>query len=54
MRVLNAMLVPMVLYWCKTWTVQVFARVEGVMKLDKVRNVDIMHKLNQEAVTEIE
>ena len=60
MRVFIAMVVPMLLYRCETWTAQkrhesrlqvtvirYLRRVEGAAKQDKARNVDIRHKLKQ-------
>ena len=53
-------------YGCETWTVQkrqesrlqamemkFFRRVEGLVKLDRVRNVDIRQRLKQEAVVKV-
>ena len=60
------MVVPTLLYGCETWTIQkrhvsrlqvtemrYLRRVEGVTKLDKVRNEDNRQRLNQEAVVEV-
>ena len=61
-----AMVVPMLLNGCETWTIQkrhmsrmqatemrYLWRMEGVTKLDKVRNEDIRQRLKQEAVVEV-
>ena len=66
MRVFNAMVVSTLLYGCENWTVQkrlesrlqetemrYMRIVEGVMKLDRVRNVDIRQRLKQEVVMEM-
>ena len=66
MRVFNAMVVLTLLYGCETWTVEkqhesrlqetemrYLRRVEGVMKLDRVRNVDIRQRLKEGAVMEL-
>ena len=63
LRVINATVMPTLLYACETWTllerhkskVQAFEmrclrRVEGVTILDKVRNVDIRSRLGQVSV----
>ena len=60
------MAVPMLLYGHDTWRVQKWQetrlqmtemtflrRVEGLTKLDRVRNVDIRQRLKQEAVMEV-
>ena len=65
MKVFNAMVVPTLLYGCETWTVQkrqesrlqatemrFLRRVEGLTKLDRVRNVDIRQRLQQKAAVE--
>ena len=62
MRVFNAMVVPMLLYGCETWTIlkkhesklQAFKmmclrRVEGVIRKDRVRNDEVKKTLGQEA-----
>ena len=57
------MVAPTLSYGCKTWTIlkryesrllatemRYLRRVEGVTKLDRVRNEDIRQRLKQEAV----
>ena len=66
LRVFNAMVVPMLLYGCKTWTIlkrhesrlqvtemRFLRRVEGMTKLDRVSNEDIRQRLKKEAVVEV-
>ena len=66
MRVFSAMVVLTILYGCETWTVQrrheskiqacemmFVRRVEGVTRLDKVRNEDVRSSLGQEATMNI-
>ena len=63
LRVFNAMVVPPLIYGCKTWSMQrkyeskiqacemmFLRRVEGVTRLDRVRNEDMRRSLGQEAV----
>ena len=63
LRVINATVMPTLLYACETWTLlerhksriqalemRCLRRVEGVTMLDKVRNVDIRSRLGQVAV----
>ena len=63
LRVFNTIVVPTLIYGCKTWTMQrkyeskiqacemmFLRRVEGVTRLDRVRNEDVRRSLGQEAV----
>ena len=65
MRVYNAMVLPTMLYGCETWTVMkrhesrlqttemaYLRRVEGITRLDRVRNVDVREALKQEEIME--
>ena len=60
-KVVNATMMPVVMYRCETWTkkqqskvqatqMNVLRRIEGVNRLDRVRNADISERLNQEGV----
>ena len=66
MRVFNAMVVPTLLYRCETliikkrheskfqaFEVMCLRRVEGVTRMDRVRNVEVRKALVQEAVMDI-
>ena len=63
MKVFNAMVVPTLLFGCETWTMQrrheskpqaikmmCLTRVEGVTRMDRVRNEAVREALGQEAV----
>ena len=60
-KVVNATMMPVLMYRCETWSLtkkqqskvqatqmNVLRRIEGVNRLDRVRNVDIRERLNQE------
>ena len=66
MQVFNAMVVPTLLYGCETWTVQrrhvsklqafemmCLRRVQGLTRMDRVRNEEVREALGQEAVIEM-
>ena len=61
LKVLNAVMMPTLMYGCETWSLSkqqqsrvqatqmnALRRIEGVCRLDRVRNVDIREKLQQE------
>ena len=66
LKVMNATMMPTLLYGCETWSlskklqsriqatqINVLRRIEGLSKLDRVRNVDIREKLRQEGVLDM-
>ena len=66
LRVINAMVVPTLLYGSETWTLQrrhrskiqamemrYLRRVEGVTRMDRLANEDIRRRLGVEAVLEV-
>ena len=66
LRVYNAMVLPTLLYGCETWTMQqrhvsslqalemrYLRRVQGVTRLNRVRNEDIRRALRQDAVLDV-
>ena len=66
LKVLNAVMMPTLLYRCKTWSLSkqqqsrvqatqmnALRTIEGVCRLDRVRNVDIREKLQQEGVLDM-
>ena len=65
-RVVNAMVIPTLTYGCEAWTLQArhkgqieaaqmraLRRIEGVSRMDRVRNVDIRGRLKQEGVLDM-
>ena len=65
-KVVNATMMPVLMYGCETWSLtkkqqskvqatqmNVPRRIEGVNRLDRVRNADIRERLNQEGVTDL-
>ena len=65
-RVVNAMAIPTLTYGCEAWTLQArhkgqieaaqmraLRRIEGVSRMDRVRNVDIKGRLKQEGVLDM-
>ena len=66
LRVVNAMVLPTLTYGCEAWTLQtrhrgrveamqmrVMRRIEGVTRLDRIRNVDLRDRLKQEGVLDL-
>ena len=66
LKVVNATMMPMLMYGCETWNLSkqqqsrvqatqmnVLRRIEGVSRLDRVRNIDIREKLRQESVLDM-
>ena len=66
LRVVNAIVIPTLTYECEAWALQArhkrkiqatqmgFLRwIEGVSRLDRIRNVDIRSRLGQEGVAEM-
>ena len=65
-RVVNAMVLPTLTYGCEAWTLQtrhrgrveamqmrVMRRIEGVTRLDRIRNVDLSDRLEHEGVLDL-
>ena len=65
-KVVNATMMPVLMYGCETWSLtkkqqskvqatqmNVLRRIEGVNRLDRVRNADIRERLNQEGVLDL-
>ena len=66
LKVLNVVMMPTLMYGCETWSLSkqqqsplqatqmnVLRRIEGVCRLNRVRNVDIREKLQQEGVLDV-
>ena len=66
LKVVNATVMPTLMYGCETWSLSkrqqskvqatqmnVLRRIEGVSRLDRVRNVDVREKLRQEGVLDM-
>ena len=66
LKVVNATVMPKLMYGCETWSpskwqqskvqatqMNVLRRIEGVSRLDRVRNVDVREKLRQESVLDM-
>ena len=65
-KVVNVTMMPVLMYGCETWSLtkkqqskvqatqmNVLRRIEGVNRLDRVRNADIRERLNQEGVLDL-
>ena len=66
MKVVNATVMPVLMYGCETWSrtkkqqskvhatqMNVLRRIEGVNRLAGVRNIDMRERLNQEGVLDL-
>ena len=66
LRMVNATMIPMLTYWCKAWALQarhkgriqatqmrVLRWIEGVSRLERIRNVDLRGRLRQEGVLDL-
>ena len=66
LKVLNVVIMPILMYGCETWSLSkqqlsrvqatqmnALRRIEGVCRLNRVRNVDIREKLQQEGVLDV-
>ena len=66
LKVVNATVMPTLMYGCETWSLSkrqrskipatqmnVLRRIEGVSRLDRVRNEDVREKLRQEGVLDM-
>ena len=66
LKVVNATVMPTFMYGCETWSLakrqqskiqatqmNVLRKIEGVSRLDRVRNVDVREKLQQEGVLDM-